>query len=470
MTTASSTVPCPYTHAEELAAEITELSAYLYAATYRLLVLIHEFDRNNCWEYLGMASCAHWLNFKCGIGIHAAREKVRVANALADLPTMSERFKRGQLSYSKVRAMTRIANEENEDYLLGIAKYGTAHHVERLVSLYRGCKRQQDNENANEAHKKRELQCHYDTDGCLVIHGRIPAAQGALILKALDRAMEKNDQPKPYNQKVPAGTSEEPFYAQRADALAELAEIYLSSDQTPTSTADRYQVILHVSPQTLKDTPTVGASPEARPPNPNAPKPQHSNANPELSHIENGPHVPAGTSRRIACDCSIIKLTEDNNGEPLSIGRKTRSIPPAINRALRARDKGCRFPGCTHTQFIDGHHLQHWADGGETSLANLVQLCRRHHRLVHEGGFGCERLSNGKLVFRGRQGNILADYSRLPPIDNDQHPVAWLDVQMPNLNIDANTCVSETTAGERMDWHLAVGHIFAEDNPKQPRV
>ena len=125
VTTASSATQSPYTHAEDLAAEITELSAYLYAATYRLLVLIHEFDRNNCWEYLGMASCAHWLNFKCGIGIHAAREKVRVANALAELPEMSERFKRGELSYSKVRAMTRIANEENEDYLLGIAKHGT---------------------------------------------------------------------------------------------------------------------------------------------------------------------------------------------------------------------------------------------------------------------------------------------------------------------------------------------------------
>lgn len=449
MTVASTAPECPYTQAEDLAAEITELSAHLYAATYRLLVLIHEFDKNNCWEYLGMASCAHWLNFKCGIGIHAAREKVRVANALADLPTMSARFKRGELSYSKVRAMTRIANEENEDYLLGIAKHGTAHHVERLVSLYRGCKRQQDNENANEAHKKRELQCHYDTDGCLVIHGRIPAAQGALIMKALERAMEHNDQPKPYNQKVPAGTSEEPFYAQRADALAELAEIYLSCDQSPASTADRYQIVVHVSPDTL-----MAASPETD--------------DEEISHIEDGPHVPAGTSRRIACDCSIIKLTEDQNGEPLSVGRKTRSIPPAINRALRARDKGCRFPGCTNTQFIDGHHIQHWADGGETNLNNLVQLCRRHHRLVHEGGFGCERGFDGMLMFKDQRGNILADYSALPIIDHHQNPVARGESKIPDLNIDANTCVPETVAGERMDWHLAVGHLFTEHSPGLP--
>ena len=122
MTTASPAAQPAATRAEDLAAEITELSAYLYAATYRLLVLIHEFDRNNCWECLGMASCAHWLNFKCGIGIHADRKKVRVVNALADLPTMSESFKRGQLSYSKVHSMTRITNDENEDCLLGIRK------------------------------------------------------------------------------------------------------------------------------------------------------------------------------------------------------------------------------------------------------------------------------------------------------------------------------------------------------------
>ena len=124
------------------------------------------------------------MNFQCGTGMHTAREKVRVANALADLPLMSARFARGELSYSKVRAMTRIADEGNEDYLLGIAKHGTAYHVEKLVSLYRGCKRRQDNENANEAHRTRELRCYYDTDGCLVIHGQVPAEQGALQWKA----------------------------------------------------------------------------------------------------------------------------------------------------------------------------------------------------------------------------------------------------------------------------------------------
>ncbi len=123
----------PLSEAECLGDQITELCSYIYAAESRLLTLIREFDDKEYWARLGFCSCAHWLNFKCGIGMNAAREKVRVANALAKLPKMDERFSKGELSYSKVRAMTRIADETNEDYLLMIAKHGTAHHVEKLV-------------------------------------------------------------------------------------------------------------------------------------------------------------------------------------------------------------------------------------------------------------------------------------------------------------------------------------------------
>jgi len=435
---------------EKLAAEITELAAYIFAATYQLLTLIHQFDQHKHWERLGMASCAHWLNFRCGIGMHAAREKVRVANALAELPTMSERFKRGELSYSKVRAMTRIATTDNEDYLLMIARHGTAHHVEKLVSQYRRCVRLQDTINANEQHKARELSYHYDENGSLVIIAKLSAEQAAVIMKALDRAMDSLDT----NADVPAGTSEhESFSTQRADALAQIAETYLNTPPSTTSTADRYQVVVHVTPDTLKEGPPpdvpAGTSPKRTKPSAN------------LSHIEHAPHIPAETSRRIACDCSIIKLTEDNNAQPLSISRKSRSIPPSINRALRARDQGCRFPGCTSTEFIDGHHIKHWADGGETSLENLVQLCRRHHRLVHEGGFGCERGVGGKIVFRDQRGEVLADWYRLPSIADEQNTLEWIEAQLPDVDIDSETCVPLTSAGEKMDWNLAVGHLFA---------
>lgn len=169
MQTTTETLPStPLFHQPDgirLAAEITKLSAYIYAATYRLLLLIREYDDKNYWHQSGLCSCAHWLNFQCGIGMNAAREKVRVAHALKELPLGSEGFRKGELSYSKVRAMTRIADSSNEDYLMKIAKHGTAHHVEKLVSNYRNCIRLQENQNANLQHQNRSVSIRYDDDG-----------------------------------------------------------------------------------------------------------------------------------------------------------------------------------------------------------------------------------------------------------------------------------------------------------------
>ncbi len=137
---AASSAKVPATAATDtsaLAAQITDLCSVIHAATYRLLVMIRDFDDANGWHQPGLVSCAHWLNFQCGIGMNAAREKVRVAHALRELPNISKSFERGEVSYSKVRAMTRIANADNEDYLLNVARHGTAHHVEELVRKYR---------------------------------------------------------------------------------------------------------------------------------------------------------------------------------------------------------------------------------------------------------------------------------------------------------------------------------------------
>jgi len=441
--------PAPiYTEGAQLGKEITQLSAYIYAATYRLLTLIREFDEKNYWHQPGLCSCAHWLNFQCGIGMNAAREKVRVAHALKDLPLISEGFRKGELSYSKVRAMTRVADEKNEDYLMKIAKHGTAHHVEKLVSKYRTCVRRQENKEANIQHVNRELTVRYGADGCVIIHGRLPAEQGALILKALEMAMTQ-----PKKDAAPTGScrdeitaeTPEPFKARRVDALAELAETYLNTAPTNTSTADRYQVVVHASPETLKNDVTAETS---------------THINSDLSHLEEGPHVTAETSRRIACDCSIYGIVEDEEGEPLSVGRKTRSISPALRRALRARDNGCRFPGCTNTQFIDGHHIKHWADGGETSMTNLVQLCRHHHRLVHEGGYGCERLPDGRFVFRDQSGGDLPVSPFIVTADEDHMIEGWIADWMPEIEIDEKTCTAKWYAGDTMDWDLAVGHMF----------
>ena len=176
---------------ERLGDEITELAAHIHAATFQLLELIHEFDEQEGWSGEGVNSCAHWLNWKCGMNQGAAREKVRVAHALPDLPLISAAFREGKVSYSKVRAMTRVATPKNEEYLLSIANHGTAHHVERLVSQYRRLKRDEALELENIRHAQRELSWMMDSDGMWLFRGKFTAEQGALIARALEAAMDE---------------------------------------------------------------------------------------------------------------------------------------------------------------------------------------------------------------------------------------------------------------------------------------
>jgi hypothetical protein len=467
-------IPNPvYREGARLGEEITHLCACIHAATYRLLVLIREFDENTYWGLPGMCSCAHWLNAQCGIGMNAAREKVRVAHALKELPGISEAFRKGELSYSKVRAMTRVANEHNEDYLLMIARHGTAFHVEKLVSQYRRCKRLQDTDNARKQHEQRGLRCDYDDDGSMIIKGRVPAEQGALIMKALELAMDRAGES--LNARVVADKGRdvsaetprqrESFSACRADALAEMAESYLNREAGTGFSADRYQVMVHVSAETLR------SDMEHLDNDVSAETPESSDAlTADISYLEDGPHVAAETSRRLACDGSILKLIEDERGEPLSIGRKSRVIPPALRRALKVRDDGCRFPGCTHRAYIDGHHVKHWADGGETSLDNLVQLCRHHHRLVHVGGFSCERRDDGAFVFRDPYNRMLRTSPPAMPDRTNPEINDWITSLLYDPGIDERTCIPHWTSGDRMDWDLGIWHMFQIDERAQRQV
>jgi hypothetical protein len=457
----------PLSEAEQLGEQITELCSYIYAAESRLLTLIRKFDDKEHWARLGFCSCAHWLNFNCGIGMNAAREKVRVANALAKLPKMDEKFSKGELSYSKVRAITRIADETNEDYLLMIAKHGTAHHVEKLVSKYRTAKRVQDASVANEQHRDRELSHYYDHDGCLVIKARLPAEQGALIVKALEMAMDKDFVGAPHGRDrvPPSGTNgmalpqeaeePEPIATRRADALANIAETYMNNSESSGSTADRYQVVVHVvgaaSEHVVEEL--VGA--------PHGCDRGHVSIPLEGSPLlQDGIDVTAETSRRIACDCSVVGIKEDENGEPLSIGRRSRSIPPPMRRALGTRDGGCRFPGCTNTRFVDGHHIRHWADGGETSLDNLVLLCRHHHHLVHEGGFDCKKSADGEIYFTDQRHEALPNWAELPRLASEHDIEQWMDREFFEATAEGEGCSAQWYAGEQMDWNMAVSALF----------
>jgi 5-methylcytosine-specific restriction endonuclease McrA len=432
---------------DHLGAQITELAGHLTAGEYRFLVLIEAFDREGGWQGMGIDSCAHWLNWRCGISIGVAREKVRVARALPGLPQISKAFAEGRVSYSKVRAMTRVATPRNEESLLNTAFHGTARHVEQQVRWYRRAKRLEALNEENRRHAHRELAVYPDDDGCWVLRGRLTAEQGALIAKALEAAQnqafaERRAEPEAVEQVIErdecivTGFSE-PVAQRRADALERVARTYLAGPEANDAGGDRYLVNLHTDIETLKAD-GVGAA----------------------ANLDDRAEIPAETSRRLACDASLIQWLETEEGEPLSVGRKTRSIPPAIRRALKRRDGGCRFPGCTATRFVDAHHVHHWADGGETRMSNLTLLCRRHHRLVHEGGFGLEVSPDGEFRFS------LPDGTHLPDAPDGRSRGNFETIRAANeadgLQIDALTLVPRWD-GEEMDPHLAVLELIQRE-------
>jgi 5-methylcytosine-specific restriction endonuclease McrA len=426
---------------DRLGDEIAELSAHLEAATARLLALIREFDTRGGWN-TGFRSCAAWLSWRVGLEPGAARERVRVARALGTLPALAEALARGELSYAKVRAITRVATPETEARLLAVGRAGTAVHVERIVRGWRRVDRQAEAREARRRHTARALHVYQDEDGTVVLRGRLAPEVGALLLRALDAARETLYQRRRVTGAGLPNTdpaAEAPTRAQQqADALALLAETALHHQLDPGAPGERYQVVVHVDAAVLAD-------PEQ----------------PGQSVLEGGSHVPAGTSQRLACDASRVLMRHDEDGRVVEVGARTRTIPPALRRALQHRDRSCRFPGC-HVRVAEGHHLRHWAQGGPTTLSNLALLCRRHHRAVHEEGYQIERSPDGALQFRRPNGWLLPDVPPLAPVPAD--PVAALRAQnaAEGLRLHARTACPGWL-GERLDvgWAIGVLHPLA---------
>ena len=421
----ASSVPRPTVSTADLAAQITELAGHLNAANRRWLALIAEFDRRKGWADSVTQSCAHWLNWQCGINLGAAREKVRVAHALETLPLIGAAMARGELSYAKVRALTRVACEATETTFLSIALHGTAHHVETIVRQYRRATEAAELTREARQQAARSITYYWDDDGSLVLKARLPAEAGTLLLRALEAA--EADAPLP---DVSAETRDAtPRTARRADALGVLAESFLKHGAETLTGGERQQIVVHVDYATLQ---------------------QHASGRCEF---DEGPAIPVETARRLGCDASVVTVVENDDGEPLDVGRRTRSIPPALRRALNTRDRGCRFPGCTHTRYVDGHHIHHWADGGETKLANLVSLCRFHHRQVHEGGLTVERLDDGAWRFVKSSGEAIVSSAHCGAgCDGTELMAAHL---ADGLAIDARTAATRWR-GERMDYVYAM--------------
>jgi hypothetical protein len=418
---------------DRLGDEIAELSAHLDAASSRLLDLIREFDARGGWNN-GFRSCAAWLTWRVGLAPGAAREHVRVARALGALPRLAQALARGELSYSKVRELTRVATPETEERLLAIGRAGTAEHVVQIVRGWRRMDRKAEEHEAARRHASRSLHVYPDEDGTVRVRGRLTAEMGALLVKALAAARQAL---------YPRGRGQAPvgdpptMEQQQADALELIAQAALRHELDPGAPGERFQVVVHVDADVLADADAPGQS-----------------------AFEDGVRVPAGTSQRLACDASRVVMRHDADGRIVEVGARTRTIPPALRRALHHRDRSCRFPGC-QVRAGQAHHVRHWAQGGPTTLSNLALLCRRHHRAVHEEGYQVARGPNGALQFRRLDGRLLPDVP--PPATVPADPVAALRArhQAEGLQLHARTGLSRWL-GERLDVGWAIGVLHPE--------
>jgi hypothetical protein len=351
-------------------------------------------------------------------------------------------MRRGALSYSKVRAITRVATPANEARLVDLALSATASQVERVTRAWRRIDRTVAAEEAAQRHLHRHLDIWLDDDGMVVLRGRLSPAVGAVVQRALEAASDRLRREAATADDADATIREVTPGQRRADALGLLAESALAHELDPGSAGDRYQVVLHVEGDGLRAAGETG----------------------QAVLEESGVYVPAETSQRIACDASVVEMRHAPDGSVLDVGRKTRTIPPAIRRALAARDQRCRFPGCT-SRHCDARHLRHWADGGVTSLDNLVLLCR-HHRAVHEDGFTATRDAGGELTFRRPDDTSITTAPALPEwrhLDTDA-ALAPTIARLVDAGIttDARTTIPRSD-GERFDlgWALDVLYVPA---------
>ena len=366
---------------DALADKIATASASLDAATHALLTDLRAFDEARGWARQGAHTFSHWLSWRCGIELGAAREKIRVAIALGSLPLMDEGLRTGELSFSKVRAMTRVATAENEATLVELARHATGAQMERICRLYASTLPK----DPRKVRESRRFVVRDLGDGMVRLEIVLCSEEAGRVVVACNASAET-----------------------RVDGLVALAEERLRGNREDRPPVE---VSVHVSAETLQGWTAEGG-------------------------------VSSVTAERLLCDAGVVPVVVDREGTPMDVGRKRRTIPAALRRALVARDEGCRFPGCTHRRWIDAHHIRPWSKGGETSLENTVLLCTFHHTLLHEGGFRMERDEEG-LRFLDPRGR------RVPASGIGQRPFRIATVSPPRAPRPGD-----------IDYHAAVGAVW----------
>jgi hypothetical protein len=383
---AESVVSLPDAQVEQ---DFAELQVAVEALEAERLRRLAEIDRRRLVERDGHLSTAAWLADRFGVAAGVARDAVRLARGLERMVRVRQALVDGVVSLSAVRVLAEVrdvepaAFEVAETFLVEAATRLSISDLRRAVTHWRHVVEQQTTHGGgDDPHRaRRHLHASVTLGGMVRVDGDLDPETGETFLTALRAVLDAE-------ARSGAGVDDGRTPGQRrVDALGEICRRWLDRSDRPVVAGERPHLAVTVPVDSLLEGATPG-------------------------ELEHGGPLGAGSVRRLACDASITRVVFRAPSEPLDIGRRTPVVPPAIRRAVITRDRRCRFPGCDRPHaWCDAHHVVHWADGGATSLANLVLLCRRHHRSVH-AGFTMEMI-DGRPVFRRPDGSVLED--RGPP-------------------------------------------------------
>ncbi|MGH2720647.1 MAG: DUF222 domain-containing protein [Actinomycetota bacterium] len=371
--------------AAELSDAIGQLHALQGAALAAMFDVVRAYDEERAYLTDGAGSMSTWLAYALGVTFSTAAAYVRVAKALPGLPLTASAFREGRLCFEQVRALVPVATAANEADLLSRAAGLTATQIERMVRLMQAVSTAE----AEQANDRRSLRMWWAPgELSLRMSGRLPAAEGTVVMTAIERLALEPGLPADEGGIDKPGIDEDSYRMRCADALVQLASAGLAG-LAGDADADRACIVVHADAESL----VAGEGGTAA--------------------LECGLPLASETVRRLACDARVQVVVHGGDGRPVGIGRQSRVVPAALLRLLRHRDGGCRFPGCGRTRWLHAHHIRHWGDGGRTDLDNLVLLCGSHHRYVHEARWRIEGDPNVELHFSNRFGG---DRRVAPPV------------------------------------------------------
>jgi hypothetical protein len=458
---------------------IAEQAAQLDAATHGLLTDLREFDLAGGPGSAGLKTAAQWLSWRVGWDLVTAREHMRVAHALGGLPKLDDAIRRGRISYSKLRALTRVATPANEEELLTYAESTTAAQLEKICRKLAAVEKLVDKDSPEARRRTRFLRRRELDDGSVSYHLVLPPDEAGMFDAVLesevkrlanlsaatpatdDGAVTEREQMWLANASAEApgnpdeGAEESPHREPTAaingpnprpkhglvDALTSLVEQVMRGshpERTPVELVVTVPIAALAEPPEDLDVPR---------PDPIA----------TTGSTADGLPIPAAVALRLACDCGFVSLVTNDHGNPLSIGHKTRVISAPMRRALLARDRTCQYPGCTNRAYLHAHHIRHWAHGGKTEIDNLCSVCSYHHPFVHELGYSVRMLADGGFEFRDPRGRVI------PPVSERIEASAELAMSVirtrnATLPIDGNTAAHGWN-GQPIDYALAVNSV-----------